>query len=138
MKSTTSIRGGAISRGCRRNRTASRRTRAKLHNRQTRVAKTCVRLRSDSRQTLRTTLRPTDAERRLDDEPARDADELLELVCAEVRLAAPAEEDRQVGDEQRQRDRCRRLRARAAQIELDHLTADRAVAEGEAPEGDLR
>ena len=40
------------------------------------------------------------------------------------RLAAPAQEDRQVGDEQRLDDARGRLRARAEQPQLDHLRAD--------------
>ena len=50
---------------------------------------------------------------RVDDEPVGDADELVELLRAPGRLAAPAQEHRQVGDEQRLDDARGRLRARS-------------------------
>ena len=58
-------------------------------------------------------------------------------VLAERRLAAPAQEDRQVGDRQREHDRRRRLRPVAAQLQLDHLAAHGAVAGREAAHREL-
>ena len=66
------------------------------------------------------------------------ADQLLELGGPDRRLAAPAAEHRQVRDQQRQHDRRRRRRAVAAQRELDHLAADRAVADRKAAHRELR
>ncbi len=64
---------------------------------------------------------------RVDDEPVGDADELVELRRAPRRLAAPAQEDGQVGDEQRLDDARRRLRARPVQMQLHHLGAHVAL-----------
>ena len=53
-------------------------------------------------------------------------------------LAAPAEEHRQVGDEERLDDARRRLRSRAAQRELDHLGHEAAIGVRHFPPLDLR
>ena len=61
---------------------------------------------------------------RIDDEPVADPDHLLELRRAERELSAPAEEDGQIGDQERRDDAGRRLHAPAPQRELDHLGRD--------------
>ena len=67
---------------------------------------------------------------RVDDEPVDDADDLLELGRAPRRLAAPAEEHGQVGDQERLDDRRRRLGTRSLQLELDDLRAHGPVDAG--------
>ena len=75
---------------------------------------------------------------RVDDEPVGDLDELLELGRAPRRLTAPAEEDREVRDEERLDDARRRLRPRATQRELDHLGHEAAIGVRHLPPLDLR
>ena len=64
---------------------------------------------------------------RVDDQPVDDADELVELVRAPGRLAAPAAEDGQVRDQERLHDRRGRLRPAALQTQLDDLRRDRPL-----------
>jgi hypothetical protein len=64
---------------------------------------------------------------RVDDQAVGELDELLELGRAERRLAAPAQEDGEVGDEQRLDDARRGRGRRPVQAQLDHLGADRPL-----------
>ena len=64
---------------------------------------------------------------RVDDEPVDHVDELLEGWAPERRPAAPAQEDRQVGEHERQHDARRCVRQRAVQAQLDHLRAHVAL-----------
>ena len=68
---------------------------------------------------------------RVDDEPVDDVDELLERLVAERRLPAPAQEDRQVGEREREHDARGRAGPFAVQADLDHLGADGALQLGQ-------
>ena len=75
--------------------------------------------------------------RRVDDEPVADVDDLRERRRVPVRLAAPAAERGQVGDEQRQHDGRGVVRRLAAETQLDHL-GEHLAAAGELEVADRR
>ena len=68
---------------------------------------------------------------RVDDQPVDDVHELVEHL-AELGHPAPAHEDRQVRDQERDDDARRMPRPLAAEAHADHLGAHGTVAEGEA------
>ena len=96
---------------------ASRRRQGSV--RENAMSETATLSNSSSRQ--RVGLRDVAPLRRVDDETVGDADDLGEGHASPAGLAAPAAEDGQVGDEQRQHDRARVVGGGASQPELDHL-----------------
>ena len=76
--------------------------------------------------------------RRVDDDPVGDVDELLPLRRRRTGARRASGGRRAGRRRERQHDRRRRERAVAAQVQLDHLAADGAVADREAAHGDAR
>ncbi len=73
----------------------------------------------------------------VDDHAVGEIDELLPRRVAEGRLSAPAAEDGQIRDHERQHDRRRRLGSIPAQPQLDHLAADVTATGGETAQREL-